>query len=787
MLSNVKVREMAGSANAMDSFSPTSVVRFGAFELDAAAYELRENGAPRKLPRQPCKVLILLTERAGQLVTRQEIRQCLWGDRSHVEVDDRINFCMNQIRQALRDPAERSEYIKTIPRQGYRFVAATTLVGESAASHSMATAGAMQNSQSAAYFAKGAIVLLMLFALPIAGSSIGIEHKSALVEKDLIVVEDFTNVTGDAVFDDTLKQALIIAMRQSPVFDVLPQAKALRTLRMMGQPDNARVTPDVGRHLCLRTGSKAALEGSIAALGSHYVVAINAVDCNGGDVLANQQEDVARKEDVLRALSQSALRLRGALGESLPSVHKFDSPLEATTVSLEALKNFSVGMRVNHLQGDAPSMAFFQRAIELDPSFSYAYAALSSTYNNLGQPSMALRYATKAYEFRDRGTERERLVTETRYLRFRGEMEKLTQAAEMWKSEYPHDAGPYVEMGADYAMMGQYQKSIAEFQEALRLQPDSVLMYDNLGSVYLSAGRPSETEALVKAALARQLDGGGLRWTIYHLAFYLRDADNMRRQLDWAIGKPGSEDVMLALQSDSEAYFGRLNSAREFSKRAIDAAARAGFQEAAALWQVAAALREAEFGYPAAAQTSVSKALAIATGIHVRVLAALALARAGDIDAAANITDDLATQQPYNTAIATLRLPAIRAAIALARGDAREALSSLGPTTQYELGRPSPAGVATLYPVYLKGLAYLALHRGGDAAIEFQMILDHPGIALNSPLGVLAHLYLGRAWAMAQNPSRAAAAYRDFLTEWQTADPEDPTLSRAKAEYAALK
>ncbi|MGB8721323.1 MAG: serine/threonine-protein kinase [Terriglobales bacterium] len=417
-----------------------------------------------------------------------------------------------------------------------------------------------------------------------------------LTEKDTVVLADFDNKTGDTVFDDALKQALGVELEQSPFLNVLSDRKVSETLRMMGRPTNERITVDVGRELCLRTGSKALLGGAISSLGSHYLIALNAVACNSGDTLAKEQVDAASKEDVLKSLSRAASSLRTKLGESLPSVQKFDVPIEATTSSLEALKNYSMGITVGREKGDAPSIPFLKRAIELDPNFPMAYSGLSMLYGNLGQPSLALEYATKAYGLRDRVTEREKLRISATYFHATGEVEKESQTYELWIANYPRDYVPHGNLGTIYSSIGQNEKALADFQEGVRLAPDNVGGYGNLGVTYLNLNRLDEAKTAFDEALARKLDDGFLRVNMYYLAFLRGDSAQMEQQVAWCAGKPGDEDLLLSAQSDTEAYYGRLSKARDFSRRAVDSAVRAESKETAALWQANAALREAEMG-----------------------------------------------------------------------------------------------------------------------------------------------------------------------------------------------
>ena len=574
-------------------------------------------------------------------------------------------------------------------------------------------------------------------------------------------------------------------LEQSPFLNVLSDRKVSETLRMMGRPTTERITVDVGRELCLRTGSKALLGGEISSLGSHYLIAVNAAACTSGDTLAKEQVEAASKEDVLKALSRAATSIRTKLGESLPSVQKFDVPIEATTSSLEALKNYSMGITVGREKGDAPSIPFLKRAIELDANFPMAYAGLAVSYGNLGQPSLALEYATKAYGLRDRGTEREKLRIAADYFYATGEFEKEAQTYELWIANYPRDYVPHGNLSANYVSLGQYEKALREQQEALRLAPDDVLNYANMGQIYLVLNRLDEAKAMFDQAQARKLEDVSLRLDMYYLAFLRGDSAQMQQQVAWGAGKPGNEDRMLSAQSDAEAFYGRLSKARVFSRRAVDSAVRADSKETAALWQVNAALREAELGDTASAKQGVTAALALSPGRDVRVVAALALARMGDAPRATALVGELERSYATNTLMKLYWLPTINAAIELNKGNSSQSLVSLETVAPYELGN---AGfINYLYPAYVRGQAYLLAHNGTAAAAEFQKLLDHRGIVLNFVTGSLAHLQLGRAYAMAGDTAKAKSACQDFFALWKDADPDIPILKEAKAEYAKLQ
>ncbi len=431
----------------------------------------------------------------------------------------------------------------------------------------------------------------LLGAIVASGLYYRAHRRTPLTEKDTIVLADFENKTGDAVFDDALKQALAVDLGQSPFLSVLSDRKVGQTLRLMGRATNERITVDVGRELCLRTGSQAVLRGAISRLGSDYLIDLNAVACSTGDTLAEEQAEATSKENVLTALSQATSRLRNKLGESLPSVQKFDVPVEATTSSLEALKNYSMGITVEREKGEAASIPFFKRAIELDPSFALAYAGLSRRYANLNQPSLALEYASKAYQLRDRVSEREKMRIAVDYFSAMGELDKGAQTYELWIADYPRDPVPHNNLGENYVTLGQHDKALHEVQEALRLAPDNVIIYGNLGLIYLYLNRLDEAKATFDQAFAHNLDGGGLRGNVYSLAFLRQDAELMEQQLAWVAGKPGDEDPLLSAQSDTEAYYGRLSKARDsFHAGQWTLAVRADSKETGALWEVNAAL-----------------------------------------------------------------------------------------------------------------------------------------------------------------------------------------------------
>jgi serine/threonine protein kinase/tetratricopeptide (TPR) repeat protein len=603
-----------------------------------------------------------------------------------------------------------------------------------------------------------------------------------LTDKDTVVISSFDNKTGDIVFDDALKQALAVELGQSPFLNIVSDRKVGETLRMMGHPTNERITAEIGRELCLRTGSKALLGGTISTLGSHYLIDLNAVACSSGDTLANEQVEANGKEDVLKALSRASSSLRGKLGESLPSVQRFEVPIEATTSSLDALKSYSMGVRIRDEQGDPPALPSLKRAVELDPNFPMGYAVLAMVYDNFGETSRALEYATKAYQLRDRVSEREKFRITSAYFRATGELEKQAQTYDLWVANYPNDSVPHLDLGAYYALLGQHEKALAEYQQAMRLAPDALFSYVNLGETYLNLNRLEEASATFDQALARKLDGGYLRVQIYGLAFLRADAVLMAQQVAWSAGKLGDEDPLLGLQADTEAYFGRLNQARDFWRKAVDSALRAESKEAAASEQADDSLSEAELGSLASAKRKAAGALALSSGRDVKTQVALALARIGDASKAKSMVEDLEKSYPTNTLLKFYWLPTIRAVIELSNGNSTQAIVDLEGAAPYELTQRGG-----LYPAYIRGQALLLSHNGAAAVVEFQKILDHSGIVQNAVTGALAHLQIGRAYALAGDTAKAKKGYQEFFDLWKDADPDIPILKQAKAEYGRLE
>jgi tetratricopeptide (TPR) repeat protein/predicted Ser/Thr protein kinase len=623
----------------------------------------------------------------------------------------------------------------------------------------------------------------------------------ALTEKDTIVLSDFTNTTGDTIFDDTLKTALNVSLRQSPFLNVLSDSEVAKTLQQMTRPVGTKLTPEVARELCQRAGSKAYLAGTIGSLGSQYVLGLKAVNCRSGDTLAEEQVTAASKEKVLDTLGEAASKLRGELGESLATVQKLDVPLsEATTSSLGALQAYSLGNKAQNEKGSAAALPDHQRAIELDPNFAMGYWAVGVDYGSLGETGRASEYFTKAFQLREHASEREKLaIAADYYATVTGELDKAAPTYQERIESYPRDSGAYVGLAVMYSEQGQYEKAAEVMRQAQRLAPDRASPYEGLANYALALQRFDETRQTIHEAQARKLDGLLLRNALYALSFFGSDSAAMAEQQQWFAGKPDYENFGLALASDTEAYSGHVGKARELTKRAVDSAIRSDSKENGAIWQANAALQQAAYGNTVEARQSAAEALKLVpTSQGVEVEAALAFAMAGDTTRAESLAQDLGKRFPLDTQMQSLWLPAIQAQVALNKKNPAAALNTLQAASSIELGQIAFVNnISCLHHVYVRGEAYLAAGQGSAAAAEFQKILDHSGIVWNCWTGALARLGVARANALQSRTSqgadadaarvRALAAYKDFLTLWQDADADIPILKEAKTEYAKLQ
>jgi eukaryotic-like serine/threonine-protein kinase len=746
---------------------------FGPFRLEPNERKLLRGNEIVVLTPKAFDTLLLLVRNSGHLLEKDELINMLWPDTFVEEGSLSNNIFL--LRKALgEDPA----FIETVPRRGYRFIGPLKRDGQEPGHASTEKAG----SYSARHSKLIAVVAIVVAGGVSVGGMLWHSRRShKLSEKDTIVLADFSDTTGDPVFDDTLKQGLRVQLEQSPFLSIVSEQRIQQTLRLMGRPADARLTPEIARELCQRTGSTAVIDGSIAQIGTRYSLILKAVNCSDGESLTSTAAQGNDKSHVLDALGKAASEIRNKLGESLSTVQKFDTPLEQeTTSSLEALQAYSLGRKIMVVKNDAAAaVPLFQRAIRMDPNFAMAYARLGTCYGNLEEGSLATESTKKAYELREQVSEREKFYIESHYYLFvNGDLEKARQVYELWVQVYPRDPAPHNMLGTVYEGLGQEEKALEQYREAVRMEPNG-MDYSNLVEEYIRLNRIEEARATVREAQEKNIDSPGLHFYLYMLAFLQTDAAGMAQQVTWAAGKPGVEDPLLALEADTAAYSGRLGRAREFSRRAVASAERAEEKETAASYESGAAVREAHFGNAAEAQRLAAAALGRSTGKDVQRGAALALALAGDAARAQALTDDLAKRFPEDTALRYHSLLDLHAQLALNRNDPSKAIELLQAAAPTDIGDP--------YPAYVLGEAYLAAHEGIEAAAEFQKILDHRGIVLNSPIGALAHLGLGRAYVLQGDTAKAKTAYQDFFTLWKDADADIPILIAAKSEYAKLK
>ncbi len=791
---------------------------FGSFRLDAGQHLLFRDGELVSLSRKAADILLVLVEEHGKLVEKDELMRRVWPD-SFVE-ESNLAVHISQLRKTINEQ-DAFHRIETIPRRGYRFVGPVERQGEreetppppehagaNGAPAGPAGAGTVPvpaipvsaGSEAPAVpsrnrvmgrWAIGVAAVVALTAVGFAGwrlwqgrrAAAGRGAAAALTPKHPLVLGAMANNTGDPVFETTLREAIQIELEQSPYVSLVPEARIQKSLRFMGQAADVRLTPDVAREVCQRNAAEAVLDGWIARLGTQYVIGLRAVNCRTGDHMADLQTTAAGKEQVLKALGDVTGELRARLGESLSTVQKFDTPIEeATTPSLEALQAYSIGRATMVQKGESAScVPFFQRAIRLDPDFAVAYAALGNAYSNLGETGQAAENIRKAYELREHVSQHERLYIESHYHQFvTGDLGKAARAYEVWAATYPEDEAPHTNLAAIYSNLGNFDQSLAHAKEAVRIAPDDGQTWANLVDAYISINQPAQAQATAAQAIAQGFDSPELRLYLLDVAFLLHDQSAMEKQLAWAAGEPGVEDAFVNDEAGDAAFSGRLAQARALTGRAVEAAKRAGEKETAAGYLVEAAQREALFGFFAEGKRLAEEALTLARDRDTRYGVAAALAMAGESGRAEAIAAQLDKEFPDDTFVQGIYLPVIRGAAAIQQKDAARALKALEPAIPYE------GGIAAGWmPAYLRGQAYLATGDGARATVEFQKVMEHPGLVLNSPIGPLANLEIARAWRLQGNGRNAKSACDEFLARWNGANPDLVPLQQARSECAS--
>jgi eukaryotic-like serine/threonine-protein kinase len=767
--------------------TPPRLIRFGTFDVDLAARELRKNGVKLRLQDQPFQVLSVLLENPATVVTRTELRERLWPADTFVDFDNGLNTAINKIRETLGDSAESPRFVETVPRRGYRFIAPIqpVLVNETR----LAPPRLRSVRKEIGWL--GAAAVLVLAAV---GGYLYFHRTPKLSEKDAVVLADFTNTTGDPVFDGTLRQGLSVQLEQTPFLRVISGDQVTQTLKMMEKSPDTRLTPELAREVCQRTSATVEIEGSIDALGNQYVLGLNAVDCANGEILAREQETANGKEKVLPALGDAASGLRSKLGESRASLKMYGVPLEqATTSSLDALQAYNQGGQAS-LKSDFPSaISSLQRAVELDRNFASAYVALGALYGGIGDSGLSVKNIQRAYDLRDRTTEHERLGISALYngsvVR---DLEKAEHLCEEMTRTYPRDPAAWFALASAADQLGQFDQAVAAQLEAVRLNPSS-LSYGNASYYYLHQDRFKEARAMIDEARSRRIEPYAASWQLYTLAFLQNDQAGMAEQVThpWTDMPPGlREDA----QGATAAYSGHLTLARAWTRRAIALAMSVQTEDQAAGYKLESALREVLFGNLGEARKEAKEASRLSPDPDVQGGAALVLALSGGQSEAQELAHDLTNRFLEATLVRFYHLPAIHAALALQQSDPKRAIESLGIAASYELAYANY--VLPMMPVYMRGEAYLAAHQGMEAAAEFQKILDHPGLVGkvpmsnlvgNAPIGALAHLGLARGYALAGETAKARAAYQDFLMLWKDADPDIPVFKQAKSEYAKLR
>jgi len=763
---------------------------FGPFRVDPDREVLLREGQQVPLTPKTFQILLVLVRHSKEVVTKDDLMQLVWPDTFVEEANLSRNIFM--LRKALGETPQDHRYIVTVPGRGYRLAADVQLVPDRELSIVAASHSKIQVQVKETWKWRWlAVAVVLVFAVSAGVFRFFLRRSPILTDKDTAVLADFINSTGDPVFDGTLRQGLSVNLEQSPYLSLIPDERVQQTLRLMGRPAEARLSPEVAREVCARTGSAAVLEGSIASLGNQYVLGLRAEDCRTGDILDEEQVQAARKEEVLQALDQVAVHFRTRVGESLASVQKHDMPLaEATTQSLAALKAYSRGWRLVYSNQPA-AIPFFSQAVEIDPQFAMAHAALGLMYGHTGESGLAAEHTAKAYALRERASENEKFFIGAYYEgRTTGNQEKAEQICQAWSRAYPRDVTPHAFLsGFIYAGLGKYERAVAEAQRVIEIDPDADIGYSNLAFNYVYLGRLGQAQETLRRAGDRKLEMPDFVVQRYDLAFLKSDDAAMALELALAQSDPEAEDWISHHEAFVLAYTGHVREARKLSLQAGELARQAGHRERAALFETGATLREAFIGNGPAARQRASVALEVVRDREVEYGNALALALAGNSSQAQTLADDLEKHYPEDTSVKFSYLPVLRATLALNHHQASKAIELLQGATAYELGTPRSnlqGFFGALYPVYVRGEAYLAAGQGAEAVAEFQKILDHRGIVVSDIIGALARLQIARAYAKVGDTTKAESAYRDFLTLWKDADPDIPIFKQAKTEYANL-
>ena len=782
-----------------DVSDPPRLFRFAEFECDPATRRVLRAGEPLLLETKVLRLLFYLLENRNRPIPKQELLDRVWPESDLSE--SALTRAIGLLRKALHDDGSQPRMIETIPSLGYQFVAPVTVVDAadptadsrlaaeahqpavSTVSEASMVSEASTKAQTSRFFVFRAWIFAVPVLLLVTAGGFFLRSLKArpLTAQDTIILADFSNNTGDPVFDETLRQGLAVQLEQSPFLSLVSELRLRQVLRMMGQPETARLTPGLAREICERNGSTAVLDGSISQLGSQYVVGLRATNCRSGKILAEEQAQVARKEDLLTALGAIASKLRTRLGEALGTTEKYDTPLaDATTPSLEALKAFSLGVKRYYSAEPTAGLPFFERAVELDPNFALAWAFMSCSC--AVQPDLAARNIRKAYALREKVSEQERFFIDATYHEIgTGDLRKTVTVAELWSKTYPRDLEPLLSLAYDTMRLGDSEAALGWARKALPLGTSDALSYEFLGDIYVNLNRLSEAEAVYKQDEELKLADPYLATSLYELAFLQGDRKKMAQLESAAAMNPGNDDELLASQAETAAWYGKLGAARELTQRASSFAQHKEATETAAEYRAVLALFEVETGELDQARADLNAATKLANNRDVRTMAPLVMAGAGNLAAAEKLSTELDQAYPIDTQVQGYWLPAIRASISLERNDPARAVEILQTANALELAFPD------MLTAYLRGEAFLRLHDGRRAASEYAKFTEHWGLVRNSPYGALARLGLARAYVLQGDMVKARSAYQAFLTLWKDADTDIPVLKQAQREYARMR
>jgi DNA-binding winged helix-turn-helix (wHTH) protein/predicted Zn-dependent protease len=784
-----------------DPVKSPPVYCFGTFAASAESRELLRQGRKIKIQDQPFEVLLLFLEHPGEVLDRQFFRERLWPDNTYVDFAQSLSTAITKLRQVLGDDAANPRFIETVPRRGYRFIAPVFAPSRSAdtpapiepvlssEAHSAAPPPDVQTRKRVKrpliWASLGALIILLA-----AGFLVWRHRRSAfiLAAKDTVVLADFENSTGESIFNDTLHQALIVEMAQSPVLHILSDRNAAVVYRQMGHSPDDRMSGRTVIELCQRVGGKVVVQGSISSLGTSYLIGLAAIRCDTSKPVAHEQVEASRAEEVIDALGKTAAKLRARLGESLPSIQKYNAPLElATTSSLDALQMYSQALSTWDAKGDLASLPYFKRTIALDPEFAMAYGGLATVYNNMGQADLARDNTVKAFALRARVTEAERAAIEARYyLYVTEEVDKAAQTYAALAQEYPDSAGSLNHLATAELKLGRNEEAAGHLRRALELDPTRAVTYGNLALALMHMNRLEEAATVLADADNRGLRTGYWLQVNYWLAFLNSDQKQMEQSVLASSSIAGAKPLLLSEAADTEAYHGHYRQAMALSVAAAGLMQAAGDKESTASCLARAAMREAEAGNADDARSLLARARSLSSDKFIQISTALISSQLGDTKQALALSEALNKQYPRGTFIQNFWLPVIRATVELHAGHALKAAALLPSSSTLDPAVADEFGMTALFPAYVRGQAYVAGGDGVRAAAEFRKLIEERGIVVNSPFGSLAYLGLARSLVLAGQPGQAKQAYGDLFARWSDPDPELPQVRQARAEALRL-